>query len=100
MVSVLVSFTSVRRRSQHRSAPTSTPERTTLDAPERSCSDLESGLGASPRGFESRILRHSDGIKPDTVRKRINRTLRTAQNRAAEVMRELENALGCSNCQL
>ena len=64
MVSVLVSFTSVRRRSQHRSAPTSTPERTTLDAPERSCSDLESVLGSRPRGFESRILRqletHSD----------------------------------------
>jgi hypothetical protein len=96
MVSVLVSFTSVRRRSQHRSAPTSTPERTTLDAPERSCSDLESGLGASPRGFESASSATRMGIKPDTVRKQIDRTLRTAQNRAAEVMRQLENDLGCS----
>ena len=32
------------------------------------------------------------GIKPDTVRKLINRTLATAENRAAEEMRELENA--------
>ena len=32
------------------------------------------------------------GIKPDTVRHLINRTLRTAENRAAEEMRELENA--------
>src|SRR5215213_3297299 len=44
MVSVLVSFTSVRRRSQPRSAPTYTPERTTLDSSERSCSDLKSGV--------------------------------------------------------
>ena len=32
------------------------------------------------------------GIKPDTVRHLINRTLQTAENRAAEEMRELENA--------
>jgi hypothetical protein len=32
------------------------------------------------------------GIKPDSVRHLINRTLRTAENRAAEEMRELENA--------
>ena len=32
------------------------------------------------------------GIQPDTVRKLINRTLATAENRAAEEMRELENA--------
>jgi hypothetical protein len=32
------------------------------------------------------------GIAPDTVRHLINRTLRTAENRAAEEMRELENA--------
>jgi transposase len=32
------------------------------------------------------------GIQPDTVRKLINRTLRTAENRAVEEMRELENA--------
>ena len=32
------------------------------------------------------------GIKPDTVRHLINRTLATAENRAAEEMRELENA--------
>jgi DNA-binding CsgD family transcriptional regulator len=32
------------------------------------------------------------GIQPDTVRKLINRTLQTAENRAVEEMRELENA--------
>src|SRR5215203_3816938 len=32
------------------------------------------------------------GIKPDTVRHLINRTLQTAENRAAEEMREMENA--------
>ena len=32
------------------------------------------------------------GIEPDSVRHLINRTLRTAENRAAEEMRELENA--------
>jgi Homeodomain-like domain len=32
------------------------------------------------------------GIQPDTVRKLINRTLATAENRAAEQMREIENA--------
>jgi transposase len=32
------------------------------------------------------------GIKPDTVRHLINRTLQTAENRAAEEMRELENS--------
>jgi transposase len=32
------------------------------------------------------------GIQPDTVRKLINRTLQTAENRAAEEMRKLENA--------
>ena len=32
------------------------------------------------------------GIKPDTVRHLISRTLQTAENRAAEEMRELENA--------
>ena len=32
------------------------------------------------------------GIQPDTVRKLINRTLATAENRAAEEMRELENS--------
>jgi transposase len=32
------------------------------------------------------------GTKPDTVRHLINRTLRTAENRAAEEMRALENA--------
>lgn len=32
------------------------------------------------------------GIEPDSVRKLINRTLATAENRAAEEMRELENA--------
>ena len=47
--------------------------------------------GSNPASSATRM-----GIKPDTVRKRINRALRIAQNRAAEVMRELENALGCS----
>ena len=32
------------------------------------------------------------GIEPDSVRHLINRTLATAENRAAEEMRELENA--------
>jgi transposase len=32
------------------------------------------------------------GIKPDTVRKLISRTLQTAENRAVEEMRQLENA--------
>ena len=32
------------------------------------------------------------GIQPDTVRKLINRTLQTAENRAVEEMRALENA--------
>jgi hypothetical protein len=32
------------------------------------------------------------GIQPDTVRKLISRTLQTAENRAAEEMRELENS--------
>ena len=32
------------------------------------------------------------GIQPDTVRHLINRTLATAENRAAEEMREIENA--------
>ena len=32
------------------------------------------------------------GIRPDTVRHLVNRTLRTAENRAVEEMRELENA--------
>jgi transposase len=32
------------------------------------------------------------GIQPDTVRHLINRTLETAENRAAEEMREIENA--------
>jgi DNA-directed RNA polymerase specialized sigma24 family protein len=32
------------------------------------------------------------GIAPDSVRKLIDRTLATAENRAAEEMRELENA--------
>jgi transposase len=32
------------------------------------------------------------GIAPDSVRKLIDRTLRTAENRAAEQMRELENS--------
>jgi hypothetical protein len=32
------------------------------------------------------------GIRPDTVRHLVNRTLRTAENRAVEGMRELENA--------
>ena len=32
------------------------------------------------------------GIQPDIVRKLINRTLATAENRAAEQMRELENS--------
>src|SRR5215211_5500967 len=31
------------------------------------------------------------GIKPDTVRHLIDRTLQTAENRAAEAMREIEN---------
>jgi hypothetical protein len=52
--------------------------------------------GSNPASSATRM-----GIKPDTVRKQIDRTLRTAQNRAAEVMRELENALGAArNCQL
>jgi hypothetical protein len=32
------------------------------------------------------------GIQPDSVRKLISRTLQTAENRAAEEMREIENA--------
>jgi hypothetical protein len=32
------------------------------------------------------------GITPDSARHLINRTLRTAENRAVEEMRELENA--------
>jgi hypothetical protein len=49
-----------------------------LNIDERPRADLESGLGASPRGFESRILRHT----------RERRTGRVADVVVAEVQYE------------
>src|SRR5215211_5627031 len=43
-------------------------------------------------GISTAQIAERMGIKPDTVRKLINRTLQTAENRAVEEMRELENA--------
>jgi transposase len=43
-------------------------------------------------GFSTAQIAERMGIKPDTVRHLIKRTLATAENRAAEEMRELENA--------
>jgi hypothetical protein len=43
-------------------------------------------------GFSTVQIAERMGIQPDTVRKLINRTLATAENRAAEQMRELENS--------
>jgi transposase len=43
-------------------------------------------------GFSTAQIAERMGIQPDTVRKLINRTLATAENRAAEQMREIENA--------
>jgi hypothetical protein len=40
--------------------PSSHAWSTSANAPEPANADLESGLGASPRGFESRILRGRD----------------------------------------
>jgi hypothetical protein len=57
VVSVLVSFTAVRSRSE-RSAPEPRPLVSTLPTGcERTCAGLESVLVATPQGFESPILR-------------------------------------------
>lgn len=49
-------------------------------------------LSLKRAGVSTTQIAQRMGIKPDTVRHLINRTLATAENRAAEEMRELENA--------
>jgi hypothetical protein len=54
------SFTSVRCRSPTATRSRSDRSRTVAAIGERRCALLESVLGATPREFESRILRHAD----------------------------------------
>ena len=56
-VSVLVSFATVQQGSCWIAMPVVAASRCGLNVDDRPKADLESGLGASPRGFESRILR-------------------------------------------
>jgi hypothetical protein len=58
-VSVLVSFATVQQGSCWIAMPVVAASRSGLNVDDRPKADLESGLGASPRGFESRILRDS-----------------------------------------
>jgi len=60
LVSVLVSFTPVRRRSLASACSCSRRPRTVVNAGERRAALLESVLGATPQEFESPILRASD----------------------------------------
>jgi hypothetical protein len=60
VVSVLVSFTPVRRRSPVVTGSGLRSSRTVADAGERRSALLESVLGATPQEFESPILRHAD----------------------------------------
>ncbi|MDB4873182.1 MAG: hypothetical protein JWL97_4186 [Gemmatimonadales bacterium] len=60
VVSFLVSFTYVRDRSQPYPAARWRRSRPLLTCRERTGAELESVLGASPREFESRILRVSE----------------------------------------
>src|SRR5262245_49269021 len=60
LVSVSVSFTPVRHRSPVVALIVFAQARTVADAGERWPALLESVLGATPREFESRILRHAD----------------------------------------
>ena len=57
LVSLLVSVVIVRRRSRASASPEIHAQNGSANCPERASAELESGLGASPRGFESRILR-------------------------------------------
>ena len=59
-VSVLVSFTPVRRRSPASACSCSRRPRTVVNAGERRAALLESVLGATPQEFESPIFRHAD----------------------------------------
>ena len=58
-VSVLVSFATVQQGSCWIAMPVVAASRCGLNVDDRPKADLESGLGSSPRGFESRILRDS-----------------------------------------
>jgi hypothetical protein len=60
LVSNVVSFAWVRRRPPGRTRYGQPRSRTVADAGERWSALLESVLGATPREFESRILRHYD----------------------------------------
>jgi hypothetical protein len=60
LVSVLVSFTPVRRRSPASACSCSRRPRTVVNAGERRAALLESVLGATPQEFESPILRAPD----------------------------------------
>ena len=60
LVSFVVSFSYVRRRSARTTEDGQPRSRTLLNRGEPRRADLESVLGASPREFESRILRHAD----------------------------------------
>ena len=63
LVSFIVSFSYVRRHPAHTTRDRQPRSRTLLNYGEPKPTDLESVLGASPRGFESRILRHADQVQ-------------------------------------
>jgi hypothetical protein len=63
LVSVSVSFTAVHGRPSNTTRSRLCRSRTVLTTAEHRPTDLESVLGATPRGFESRILRASDQRK-------------------------------------
>ena len=69
-VSVLVSFAAVQGRPRRTGPSRSYRSQTALTYSERTSADLESVLGASPREFESRILRHADQVKRPHCRQR------------------------------
>jgi len=60
MVSIVVSFTRVRGRPARYTGTQISTSRKVKASDERWSALLESVLGATPREFESRILRHAD----------------------------------------
>ncbi len=60
VVSVLVSVATVRDRLPAFAQPARRRRWAPANGPQRDCAELESGLGASPHEFESRILRRCD----------------------------------------
>jgi hypothetical protein len=72
-----VSIAMIQDRSRLSGSLTRQPEKTSLIALELLVRVLESGLGATPHEFESRILRHSLGVKKPQVRARFRFSGRT-----------------------